>query len=198
MVGMKHGSNPRRGRSRGSSGSNSGNNKRHQPSRNHTHESNGPEGKVRGSAQQVYDKYLSLARDATTAGENIAAEGYYQYAEHYYRLANIDAANNQARNQQQQGDQQPSDQQPDGQQNQSGDAVPEATSDAKPDAKSDNEDQPKVRRNTRKPREASADVEGAASGGPEASPAKEANADADSSSPKDADASDDAELAASA
>jgi hypothetical protein len=56
------------------------------PSRTHTFDSNGPDGRVRGNARQVYEKYLTLARDATTAGDRIAAEVYHQYAEHYYRI----------------------------------------------------------------------------------------------------------------
>jgi hypothetical protein len=51
-------------------------------------ESNGPDVKVRGSAQQVLDKYLALARDAISAGDRVAAEGYFQYADHYYRMVN--------------------------------------------------------------------------------------------------------------
>ncbi len=131
MVGMKHASNPRRGRSRGGNGG-----KRHQPSRNQAHDSNGPEGKVRGSAQQVYDKYLSLARDATSAGEHIAAEGYYQFAEHYYRVANVDGANNQAQNRSQQGNQNSDDQ---SQNDQSGDNVDQSN-----DAQSEDRDQQNV------------------------------------------------------
>ncbi len=96
MADMKHGSNQRRGRPRGNGG------KRHSSSsRNSSLESNGPEGKVRGSAQQILEKYLSLARDATSAGEHIAAEGLYQYAEHYHRVLNVDGANNQNRDRQQ-------------------------------------------------------------------------------------------------
>ena len=51
-------------------------------------ESTGPDVKVRGSAQQVLDKYLALARDAISAGNRVEAEGYFQYADHYYRLVN--------------------------------------------------------------------------------------------------------------
>ncbi len=72
---MKHGSNPRRARSRG-------NGKRHPSPRGQSIESNGPEVKVRGTAQQVQEKYLALARDAFSSGDRIAAEGYFQYAEH--------------------------------------------------------------------------------------------------------------------
>jgi hypothetical protein len=54
--------------------------------RNSTFESSGPEGKIRGSAHQVIDKYQALARDALAAGDRIAAENYLQHAEHYYRV----------------------------------------------------------------------------------------------------------------
>src|SRR3546814_796449 len=54
--------------------------------RTHTFDSNGPDGRVRGNARQVFEKYLSLARDATSAGDRIAAEAYYQHAEHYFRI----------------------------------------------------------------------------------------------------------------
>jgi Domain of unknown function (DUF4167) len=55
-------------------------------SRTNTFDSNGPDGRVRGNARQVYEKYLTLARDATSAGDRIAAEVYHQYAEHYFRI----------------------------------------------------------------------------------------------------------------
>lgn len=53
---------------------------------NRVFESNGPDVKVRGTAAQVHDKYLSLARDAQSGGDRVAAESYFQYAEHYQRL----------------------------------------------------------------------------------------------------------------
>lgn len=56
------------------------------PSRPHTFDSNGPDGRVRGNARQVYEKYLTLARDASSAGDRVAAEAYYQHAEHYFRI----------------------------------------------------------------------------------------------------------------
>lgn len=87
---MKQGSSQqRRGRSRGN-----GSRRSNSPNRNSSMESNGPDGKVRGNAQQILDKYQSLARDASLAGEHIAAEGYFQYAEHYQRVLTADAANN--------------------------------------------------------------------------------------------------------
>ena len=50
------------------------------------YESNGPDVKVRGTASHVADKYMQLARDAQSSGDPIAAESYYQHAEHYFRL----------------------------------------------------------------------------------------------------------------
>lgn len=56
--------------------------------RNQSFDSNGPEVKVRGSAAQVAEKYVGLARDATSAGDRVAAENYLQHAEHYTRIVN--------------------------------------------------------------------------------------------------------------
>jgi hypothetical protein len=64
-------------------GSNSGN----QPlNRNHSFDSSGPDVRLRGTAQQLFEKYLQLGRDATSAGDRVAAEGYFQHAEHYFRI----------------------------------------------------------------------------------------------------------------
>lgn len=56
--------------------------------RNHVFDSNGPEMRVRGTAQQLFEKYLQLGRDATGAGDRILAEAYFQHAEHYFRIIN--------------------------------------------------------------------------------------------------------------
>jgi len=48
--------------------------------------SSGPSVKVHGSARQVYDKYLILARDAKSSGDIVLAESYFQHAEHYARI----------------------------------------------------------------------------------------------------------------
>ena len=80
---MKHVASARRGRSRG-------NGKRFPSGKNQTFESNGPDVKIRGTAQQVHEKYLSLARDAMSAGDRISAEGFFQYADHYFRLFTVD------------------------------------------------------------------------------------------------------------
>jgi hypothetical protein len=49
-------------------------------------ESNGPSIKVRGSSKQIYEKYISLARDAQSSGDNVLQESYFQHAEHYARI----------------------------------------------------------------------------------------------------------------
>ena len=74
---MKQGSSSRRARGRG--------NGRRQ-SKNQNFDSNGPDVRVRGNAQQVLDKYLVLARDALSAGDRISSENYFQHAEHYFRI----------------------------------------------------------------------------------------------------------------
>ena len=58
------------------------------PQRNQTFDSNGPSIKYRGSAQQIFERYVALAREAAIAGDPIAAENLYQHAEHYFRVAN--------------------------------------------------------------------------------------------------------------
>ncbi|MGZ9202267.1 MAG: DUF4167 domain-containing protein [Caulobacteraceae bacterium] len=75
----------KRQRSRNRSGSSSG--KPQQHNANRAFDSNGPEGiKVRGAAQSVYEKYLQLARDATSSGDRVLAENHMQHAEHYFRV----------------------------------------------------------------------------------------------------------------
>ncbi len=51
-----------------------------------TYDSNGPDVKIRGTAQHIADKYAQLSRDAQVAGDRIIAENYLQHAEHYYRV----------------------------------------------------------------------------------------------------------------
>jgi Domain of unknown function (DUF4167) len=62
-----------------------------------SYESNGPDVKIRGTAQHIADKYAQLARDAQASGDPVAAENYLQHAEHYYRI--IAAAQEQFRDQ---------------------------------------------------------------------------------------------------
>ena len=84
---MKQGSSNRRSRSRGGGKRHSGGGK------NSNFESNGPEVKIRGSAQQVQEKYLALARDANVSGDRITAEAFFQFAEHYHRIINSEGGN---------------------------------------------------------------------------------------------------------
>ena len=53
---------------------------------NRVFDSSGPEGKVRGTPQQIIDKYTQLARDAQLAGDRVAVENFQQHAEHYTRM----------------------------------------------------------------------------------------------------------------
>ncbi len=56
--------------------------------RNQSFESTGPDVKVRGTAQQIADRYLMLARDASSSGDLVVAENCLQHAEHYQRIVN--------------------------------------------------------------------------------------------------------------
>ena len=53
---------------------------------NRVFDSSGPEGKVRGTPQQIIDKYNQLARDAQLGNDRVATENFQQHAEHYLRL----------------------------------------------------------------------------------------------------------------
>lgn len=78
-------------RSAGGGGGGSGNG--NQPlNRNHVFDSSGPDVRLRGTAQQLFEKYLQLGRDATSGGDRVAAEGYFQHAEHYFRILGAMAA----------------------------------------------------------------------------------------------------------
>ena len=67
---------------------NNNNNRRQNPGNviNRVFDSSGPEGRVRGTPQQIIDKYQSLASDAILAGDRIAHENHLQHSEHYSRL----------------------------------------------------------------------------------------------------------------
>ncbi|MDE1934713.1 DUF4167 domain-containing protein [Bradyrhizobium sp.] len=80
---MRNGQNNKRMRNRNN---NNNNNRRGQNPMTRVFESNGPDIKIRGTASHVAEKYLQLARDARSSGDPVAAENYYQHAEHYFRL----------------------------------------------------------------------------------------------------------------
>jgi hypothetical protein len=96
---MRNGQNNKRMRNRNNNNNNN-NNRRGQNPLTRVFESNGPDIKIRGTASHVAEKYVQLARDARSSGDPVAAENYYQHAEHYFRI--IAAAQEQLRQNQQQ------------------------------------------------------------------------------------------------
>jgi Domain of unknown function (DUF4167) len=95
---MRNGQNNKRMRGR----SNNNQHHHHHRSKNQNpmsrvFESNGPDVKIRGNPSHIAEKYVQLARDAQSSGDPVAAENYYQHAEHYNRL--IAAAQEQFRQQ---------------------------------------------------------------------------------------------------
>ncbi len=98
---MRQGPNPKRSRGRNNNNNNNGGRRPNVPLRMQTFDSNGPDVRIRGSAFQVHEKYLQLARDASSSGDRIMAENYLQHAEHYYRII---AAAQEQQAQQQGGD----------------------------------------------------------------------------------------------
>jgi hypothetical protein len=87
---MRHNSGSRRHRGGRGYGQNNnggnGQNQRRGSNRAQVFDSNGPEVRIRGTAYQVVEKYLTLAKDAASAGDRILAESYSQHAEHYQRV----------------------------------------------------------------------------------------------------------------
>lgn len=79
---MRHGTTNRRNRNRG------GSNRRGNQQKMQVFDSNGPDVRIRGTAHQVTEKYLALAKDAASSGDRILAESYLQHAEHYQRIIN--------------------------------------------------------------------------------------------------------------
>lgn len=59
-------------------------------------DSNGPLGKLRGTALQLAEKYQSAAKDAQMQSDDILMQTYQQYADHYFRLQAIAIENEQA------------------------------------------------------------------------------------------------------
>lgn len=65
-------------------------------------ESLGPNVRIRGSAIQIYDKYVGLAEDAKRNGDRVLVENLKQHAEYYLRLMNVQQAQHQERQNRQQ------------------------------------------------------------------------------------------------
>lgn len=94
---MRQNQNNKRSRGRGRRGNHIG---QQNFNRNTTFESNGPEGRLRGNAQQLFEKYTALAQDAQASGERVSFEAFSQFADHYYRInQTIIAASEQRRTQ---------------------------------------------------------------------------------------------------
>ena len=94
---MRHGTQNRRPRNRGHNGGQGQNGGQHNRggqggnrphNRNQIYDSNGPDVRIRGTAHQVCEKYLALAKDASSIGDIVLAESYLQHAEHYQRIIN--------------------------------------------------------------------------------------------------------------
>lgn len=71
---------------------------------NRVFDSSGPEGKVRGTPQQIIDKYNQLTRDAFLSNDRVAGENFQQHAEHYTRM--LGEAQREIETRRQQADQQ--------------------------------------------------------------------------------------------
>ena len=63
--------------------------------RGQTFDSNGPNIRIRGSAHQIFERYVALAREAAIGDDRVAVENFYQHAEHYFRVANAGRDSNQ-------------------------------------------------------------------------------------------------------
>lgn len=72
----------------GGQSQNSNGPRRHVNRVNQVFESNGPEGRVRGTAAQIVEKYTTMGRDAGMSGDRVLSMNYLQHAEHYQRLLN--------------------------------------------------------------------------------------------------------------
>jgi len=69
-------------------GNNASRNRQQMPQRSQSLDSNGPNVKIRGTPHQIFERYINLAREASTSGDRVAAENLYQHAEHYFRVMN--------------------------------------------------------------------------------------------------------------
>src|ERR1700690_2353899 len=67
-----------------------------EPQPNQTLSTHGPGERIRGSALQIYQRYLTLAQEAARSDDRISAENYYQHAEHYFRVNNESRGGNSA------------------------------------------------------------------------------------------------------
>ena len=66
------------------------------PQHNQMLDSHAPGERIRGSASQIYQRYLTLAQEAARSDDRVAAENYYQHADHYFRVNNESRVRNSA------------------------------------------------------------------------------------------------------
>ena len=110
---------------------------------NRVFDSAGPDGRVRGTPQQIIDKYRTLAHDANLADDRVGAESFHQHAEHYVRML----ATAQAEMAERQAEQQRRQQNAPRQQDSGSSAQPDNTGNEQPDTAGfvpQNEAQPDV------------------------------------------------------
>lgn len=86
-------------RSRGRFDANRPSHQQRQAPQNHHQslDSRGPDERIRGTASQIAARYLALARDTARSEDRVAAESYYQFAEHYIRVSNASREGDQQR-----------------------------------------------------------------------------------------------------
>ena len=63
---------------------------RRAPQNNLLLDSHGPAERIRGTAFQITERYLTLAREAERSDDRVSSENYYQHAEHYFRINKLD------------------------------------------------------------------------------------------------------------
>lgn len=92
---MRHNPSARRMRHRNNGSHNGGGNnnggynqRRGFQNKNRVLDSNGPDVRIRGTAFQIVEKYMTLAKDAHASGDRVMSESYLQHAEHYQRMIN--------------------------------------------------------------------------------------------------------------
>jgi Domain of unknown function (DUF4167) len=66
------------------------------PQNNRLLDSHGPAERIRGSASQITERYLTLAREAERIDDRVSSQNYYQHAEHYFRINKLDHDGNSA------------------------------------------------------------------------------------------------------
>lgn len=172
----------KRSRSRGN------NNRKNQNPLTRSYESNGPDVRIRGTAQHIADKYAQMARDANSSGDSVSAENYLQHAEHYARIIlGAQAQQQQARAEQAERDNERDDRDRDDQNGDDGseddarqDEIAEAGAEKSTRARrkpeqTDDEDAPKQRRE-RRPRRRRVDEDNG-DGGADASAQKQKSTD---------------------